>query len=160
MFCRLFFFILFLSPSQLLSQKVSVIDFAQFQTIMNKNQNDTLYLYNFWATWCVPCVKELPIFEALKNQKFNSPVQVYFVSLDFKKSYKKQLIPFLKNKNLQWPVYLLAEPNANSWIDKINKDWSGAIPATLMIHSNKNSFYEQAFEGEELNKTIETFLKP
>lgn len=160
MFRQMLIYFVMLFPCYLLSQQVTVINFAQLESMMKNNRNDTLHIYNFWATWCAPCVKELPLFEALKTKESNTPIKVYLISLDFKKSYEKQLVPFVKNKKLQWPVYLLAEPNSNSWIDKVNQEWSGAVPATLMIHQNKTSFYEQAFENDELNETIKTFLKP
>ena len=49
--------------------------------------------------------------------------------------------------------------DSNYWIPKVNKDWSGAIPATLIYNSNKREFFEQAFEYEELEKTLNKFLK-
>ena len=51
------------------AQDIPVIeDFATLEARMNQ-PTDTLIVYNFWATWCRPCVAELPYFEKL-NQEY------------------------------------------------------------------------------------------
>ena len=71
--------------------------------------------------------------------------------------WKTKLIPFIKNKNLQSEVVVLDDPDQNSWIPKIDKDWSGAIPATLIYSRNKRKFYEQTFTYDMLNKELQEF---
>lgn len=94
--------------------------------------NDTTYVVNFWATWCKPCVAELPEFEALQKAHASEPVKVILVSLDFREDLEKRLIPFLNKHGYQCEVLLLNESNGNDFIDKIDPRWSGAIPATLI----------------------------
>jgi thiol-disulfide isomerase/thioredoxin len=95
-------------------------------------QNDTTYVINFWATWCKPCVAELPYFEQLYSAHQNEPVKVLLVSLDFAKQIKTKLIPFLQERNLQTPVAALLDGDYNAWIDKVSPQWDGAIPFTLI----------------------------
>lgn len=122
-------------------------------------ENDTLYVVNFWATWCAPCVKELPYFETYSKENSNQKVKVILVSLDFEKQKDSKLIPFLKKKKITSDVVLLLEKDYNNWLPKVNKNWSGSIPATLLIKGNKRQFVEQEFEsGNELKNYINTFI--
>src|SRR5262245_56135521 len=73
--------------------------------------NDSVLVINFWATWCKPCVKELPNFEAAREEYKGKPVKFLLVSLDFKRELDARVIPFVKTKNLLSPVVLLDEPD-------------------------------------------------
>ena len=132
--------------------------FEDMEWIFNQ-QNDTTYVINFWATWCKPCVEELPFFIQLYNTYRGDKVKLILVSLDFKKQIEKKLIPFIEKHNLQPEVVVLVDPDSNAWIPKVAEEWSGAIPATLVYNKNQRSFYEQSFESfEELNSIITSNL--
>ena len=121
--------------------------------------DDKTYVVNFWATWCKPCVVELPVFEKLHEEYKNKNVEVLLVSLDFKKQVETRLMPFIEKHNLQPTVILLDDVKENVWIPKISETWSGAIPATLIYNKDKRSFYEQSFEYEQLLTEVNKFLK-
>jgi thiol-disulfide isomerase/thioredoxin len=118
------------------------------------------YVINFWATWCAPCVKELPAFEKLKEQYAEMNVEVLLVSLDFPKQKEKKLIPFINRRKIQSKVVLLDDVNEDYWIKEINDQWSGAIPATLIYNANSRKFYEQSFDYTTLENELKTFLNP
>lgn len=134
------------------------IDYNGLEKVLNKQDNKT-YVVNFWATWCAPCVKELPYFEKINKQYKDKNVEVVLVSLDFPKHFDTKLKNFINEKQLQSELYALNDMDSNYWIPKVNKDWSGAIPATLIYNSKKREFFEQAFEYEELEKALNKFLK-
>jgi thiol-disulfide isomerase/thioredoxin len=138
-------------------QQVEVVKFDFVESLL-KNNSDTTYVINFWATWCKPCVKEIPAFESLHSKYQDKNLKVILVSLDFKRELEKRLIPFVKEKNMKSKIVLLDAPDYNSWIDKVDKSWGGAIPATLILNNKKNvrQFYEKEFTFEEL----ETHIKP
>lgn len=136
--------------------KVNAYDFEKLDYFLKK-KNDTTYVVNFWATWCVPCVEELPHFEKLNADYKDEKVKVLLVSLDMHKMVESKLIPFIKDKNLQSDVVLLRDPDANSWIAKVDKSWSGAIPATIIYKGDERKFYEKAFTYEELQKEVDGF---
>ncbi len=128
--------------------------YDQFAPYLNK-QNDTTYVINFWATWCKPCVKELPYFEALHNTYSDKKVKVILVSLDFPDQIENKLIPFLKEKQLKSDVIVFTDGDMNSWIPKISETWTGAIPATLVYKNTQSAFYEQSFDTfKELDNII------
>ena len=117
-----------------------------------KSSNDTFYVVNFWATWCIPCVQELPYFEQLLKKYKSEKMKVILVSLDFRKQVAKSLIPFMQKKNLQSQVVLLDDKNANTWINLVDSSWSGALPATLILNKKQRLFFEKSFNFEELEK--------
>lgn len=94
-------------------------------------------IINVWASWCPPCVHEIPYFEkhvAAMNQK----VKLLLVSLDFKEDYPKGLQSFINKNGYTSTVVWLKETNADIFCPKLEKGWDGAIPVTLMINKKKN----------------------
>lgn len=135
--------------------ELEIYDYAGFEKFLNK-KDDKIYVINFWATWCAPCVKELPYFEKLNAEYEN--IEVILVSLDFPHLYDKKLKPFIKEKKLVSKVIVLDDPDMNTWIPKVDENWSGSIPATVIYKNDKKQFYEQSFNYEELEKEIKPFL--
>lgn len=117
---------------------------------------DTFYVINFWATWCGPCVRELPEFDKLPANVNGKPVKVLLVSLDFKKDYPAKVQNFINNKKLKHEVVWFTETNANEFIPKISNEWQGSIPATLLVYGNKGytNFYEGMIKSKTLTKDI------
>jgi len=143
---------------EVLSKKIPSIDYKELQPLLNK-KNDTTYVVNFWATWCKPCVKELPAFEKLNKKYESKKVKVILVSLDFPKQLESKVIPFVEDRKIKSQVVLLKDPDANSWIPKVDESWSGAIPATLIYNTNNRKFYERSFTFEDLENELILTIK-
>lgn len=139
------------------SREVPVYDFEAFEPLLQP-ENDTLYVLNFWATWCRPCVAELPYFEKINAEYADQKVKVILVSLDFSENLETMVIPFLDKRNIKSQVILLEESDPNSWIDKVSTDWSGAIPATIFIRNNKSKFHEGDYSYDALKAEIDSFI--
>ena len=121
-------------------------------------KDDKTYVVNFWATWCAPCIKELPYFEKVNEEYKDQNVEVILVSLDFPKQKEKRLIPFINKRKLKSEVIHFDDVNEQMWIADISEKWSGSIPATLIYNKNKRKFYEQSFTEEELRNEIKSFI--
>ncbi|HEX8038568.1 MAG TPA: TlpA disulfide reductase family protein [Chryseosolibacter sp.] len=153
---RLIFPGLFFLLSTCLAQEAKTVRLADLQKLMNE-KSEKIQVINFWATWCGPCVKELPVFEKLRAEG-RPDVKVTLVSLDLDLDPNPaKVYRFISKKNIQAQVLLLDEPDANSWISKIDKEWSGALPATILINhkTGKRRFVGRALEEGEL----ETYLR-
>lgn len=134
------------------------LDYTAFKE-RTQHSGDTLVLYNFWATWCKPCVEELPYFAQLQEAYNDQPVKIILVSLDFDRMNEK-LVPFLQEKNISLPVWHLTDLDYNSWIAKVNEKWDGAIPATwaAAIAADKTWFHGGEFTYEELSTWVSEIL--
>lgn len=102
--------------------------------------NDTTYVINFWATWCKPCVAELPYFDDLYKEYKDDKVKIILVSLDFPKQIETKLIPFIKKNNVLPEVKMLKDSDINSWGETVSEEWDGAIPITLIYNKDKRLF--------------------
>lgn len=142
------------------SQNVSVYKIGDLMKRIH-NGSDTVYVVNFWATWCKPCVAELPEFEQFNTEQKKNKVKVLLVSMDFKEDIGAKLIPFLKKNNYSSEVLLLDELNGNSFINQVSTEWTGAIPATLIITKNNRSvFFEKKLTRAMLSEAVESVSKP
>lgn len=137
--------------------ELTVLDFNGLKPYLNKNDGKT-YVVNFWATWCAPCVKELPHFESLNKNLNKNGVEVLLVSLDFPHQYDSKLKPFIKKNNIKSEVLVLDDPDMNSWIPKVDKNWSGSIPATIIYNGKDRKFFERSFTYDELKNEVEQFI--
>lgn len=153
----IFFCLLAFSKAQ--AQEFAVYDsLPQLISRIQQAGSSTLVL-NFWATWCKPCVEELPCFEELRKQYAEKNVQVLLVSLDFKTQLEKKLIPFLRAQQLKSEVVLFADQDANTWIPYIHEEWDGAIPVTLIFKGKVRAISHGKFdEYADLEKFVLPFI--
>jgi len=146
-------FLFVLSHNVLLAQ-TKIIKIEALEDLMKKKAGP-VQVINFWATWCGPCVKELPMFEQANTNSVNTKVTL--INLDFVEKLDK-VDAFITRKNMKSDVLLLDEIDYNSWIDKVDKEWSGAIPATLIYNpaNGKRTFTQQELKEGELEKLIKS----
>jgi thiol-disulfide isomerase/thioredoxin len=138
--------------------ETSIIKLEDLHQIIEE-PSTKIKVINFWATWCAPCIKELPQFEALNRKR--DDVMVILISLDLdldpdpEKVYK-----FIERKKLKSQVLLLNEQDPNSWINTIDEQWSGALPATLIINSEtgQRKFIGNEIHDGELEKLVDELL--
>jgi len=140
-----------------LAQKLEVLDLKAYHDLVLK-PTDTAYVVNFWATWCSPCVKELPGFLEVEKEMGKEKLKFVFISLNSLKELEKTE-QFAISKGLPFPNYLLHAGNPNVWIDAVEKEWSGSIPFTLIYKQGKRLFYKEGELGKsELITTINYHL--
>ncbi|MCF8464860.1 MAG: TlpA family protein disulfide reductase [Flavobacteriales bacterium] len=145
-----------LFPAFAYAQTVPIINVNQLDLRL-ENGADTTFVVNFWATWCGPCVKELPYFEALGINSSGEKFKVLLVTLDFVENLEPKVIPFISTKGIKSEVLLLDEGNPNEWIPRVSEKWSGAIPATIFVNTQKKTrhFHEGSFKEGELESKLQ-----
>jgi thiol-disulfide isomerase/thioredoxin len=155
-----FFICLFVLVPVLKAQEVTFIKAEQI-TAWKKNTSDTIYIINFWATWCKPCLEEMPSFEKIGEEFKDKKVRVLLVSNDFKKQIDLKLKPYMLEKGIRNKMYWMNESDPNKWIELVDPHWGGSLPATLIIKGSegKSKFFAGPLSYEEL-KDIILQMKP
>jgi thiol-disulfide isomerase/thioredoxin len=138
---------------------VSIVDIEQVEQLLN-NQSDTLHIINFGATWCAPCVKELPDLIRIGETYQVKNVRLWLISMDFQSTLDNKLKPFLRNKNIRHPVWLLNNTDYDSWIHRVDGNWQGDIPFTLIFNNqrNKRAVISGETNYEQLVQLLEKML--
>ncbi|WP_241234648.1 TlpA family protein disulfide reductase [Nonlabens ponticola] len=130
----------------------TIIKREALHDLMAATTNQDVKVLNFWATWCAPCIEEMPAFEAVNEDN----IEVIFISLDDASKLEDQVNTFLRENNIVSRVVLLDDPYANEWVPMVDSHWDGAIPATLIIKGDKKRFFNQTFNEDELREAINT----
>ena len=138
----------------LIGQKLKVLRFDQLEQLIEK-QTDSLLIFNFFATWCKPCMQEITDFLKLQKEVSDKPIQFYFISLDMEKDSNKIFANFIEKYQTGDFTYLLKVPKGD-WISKIDQNWQGNIPATLVINHKKKlrKFIAKPMDYQSLTKLI------
>lgn len=124
-----------------------VVKLAELEKLL-KTPSDQIQVINFWATWCGPCIKEMPLIENLGLQR--TDIRITLVSMDLElDANPDKVFRFVERKALKSDVLILDAPDPNSWIDKIEKEWNGSLPATIVINTKTG---KRAFIGKELKE--------
>ncbi|MBN2632855.1 MAG: TlpA family protein disulfide reductase [Bacteroidales bacterium] len=144
--------------ASLTAQKIEKIGVAELEEII-ASQGDVLHVVNFWATWCPPCVTELPYFEKLSNEYGGKEVKFILISLDFPSQIESRLIPFLKTNKITADVRVMTNIDYNSWIEKVDSSWQGNIPVTLLFNNARKvrHFHPSEVTEKELRDLITRF---
>jgi thiol-disulfide isomerase/thioredoxin len=113
-------------------------------------------IINFWATYCAPCIKEIPYFQEMVKKYESSGAKLLLVSLDFEETYPAKIRSFAKKRNFTAPIVWLDETNADYFCPKIDARWSGVMPATLFVNNKTGfrSFYEEEIPKEKLEAEV------
>ena len=127
--------------------QISVYDQYDDLALSLKTSSDTLHVINYWATWCKPCVAELPYLEALLNDDSIKNLKMTLVSLDFEHQIETKLLSFLNEHSIKSNVVVLTDGNSNAYINKVDKMWEGSIPATIFKRGEKRLFFEKSFHS-------------
>ena len=159
--CRyvsVFVLLLLFSCNKPAKDTIEVVDFDGLYSKIDLSVDKT-YVINFWATWCSPCIKELPYFEEVNKKLNDKNTEVILVSLDFPSQIESKLKPYLTRNKIKSKVILLDDSKMNTWVPKVSEQWDGGIPATLIVNSSNYNFYPKPFKKEELFSEINKVIK-
>ena len=119
-------------------------------------KSETPVIVNFWATYCIPCIEEIPYFQELVKKYENKGVKLLLISLDFEDFYPSRIKKFADKQKFTAPIVWLDETNADYFCPKIDSAWSGVMPATLFVNNKSGfrSFFEEQIPREHLEAEI------
>jgi len=152
-YCKIGILAVVLASFTLIPKVVQKISLEELDRL-TRLANDTLYIVNYWATWCRPCVAEMPYFIESAKRNAKQKVKIVFVSLNSLKEMGK-VQQFVDHKKIEPDVFVLNENNPNVWINKVDSGWSGSIPATVMYRKKEKVFFR---EGEFIQAELDSII--
>jgi thiol-disulfide isomerase/thioredoxin len=152
----LFIFSLFIQSGS--AQSIKRIKATELESVIASARHPLIL--NFWATWCAPCLEEIPWFQEIVAAHKADSIQLILVSLDVRKEYPDGVKKIAKKRDFRAPILWLDETNADYFCPKVDSTWSGAIPATLLINNQTGyrKFHEAQLSRDELTREIKALL--
>lgn len=120
------------------------------------DESDSVLVINFWATFCGPCIAEIPYFHTVTKKFKDQHVKLLLVSLDFKEYYPKKIRDFAIKRKYTAEIVWLDEEKPDEFCPRIDSAWTGSMPATLFINKKTGyrKFVEAVMKPEDLEKEI------
>lgn len=147
----LLFIIPMVSLFRLQAQEIKEVSIMELDSVIRETSGPVVV--NFWATWCAPCLEEIPYMQRLTAEK---GVAFYLVNLDNRRNFDDKLKDFVKSRDFKAVHFWLNETNADYFCPIVDEDWSGSIPASLFIHREKQIriFREEKIEEKDLEELL------
>ncbi|NJB87715.1 thiol-disulfide isomerase/thioredoxin [Lewinella marina] len=132
--------------SQLIGPASAPPVYGSFEDVqpLFQQRNDTTYLVNFWATWCKPCLEELPLLQQLSDEHRDQPLEVILVSLDTEPGAIDRIPAYLASRNIDLPTLVLTDER-KSWMRELDEKWNGALPTTFVYRNDLRYIYRRPF---------------
>lgn len=116
-------------------------------------QNKIIIL-NFWATWCVPCMEEMPYMQKVYTQYKNNPDVIFLVTNSAARNTLQDAQKWAGRKKYDFPVYFASEPKLTEQLG------FQVIPATFIIDKNGMiQFRMIGFEGATIEKKVSVAIE-
>ena len=151
--------VLFFQFSLLHAQEIKKIKITELETYISQSNHPLIV--NFWATFCGPCIRELPYFQTMTAKYKDAHVELLLVSLDLPNYYPSKIAAFAREKNILGQISWLNETNADYFCPLIDKSWTGGIPSTLFVNNQTSfrRFYERQLTEAQLEQNIKLMIK-
>lgn len=142
------------------SQQVTSVKVTDLEKTIKESKGPLIV--NFWATFCVPCLQEIPYFQEMTDQYKSKNVSLVFVSLDMKEAYPAKVSDMAKKLKLSYPVVWLDETNADYFCPRIDTSWTGGMPSSLFVNNvtGYHKFFEEQLSKEKLEQEIQVMISP
>ncbi len=140
-----------LPPELLAPEKVAAISSADFKRVLEHHKGKVVVV-NFWATWCIPCIQELPEFNLLQTRYAEKGVVVLAVSVDEPDLLEKRVQPFFAEKAPDLTSYLSTE-DSSDFIGAFEPEWLGALPTTIFF--GRDGKIDEVVNGRLLYHALE-----
>jgi len=135
------FFILLATLGSSQDRTVAVINQEELAELLSV-QNDTTYVVNFWATWCPPCVSEMPILMEFAMRNKEKKIKMLLVSFDYTNKIEERVLPFIEDFNITEDVVVFDTPPGVEWMDYVYTNYTGSIPATVVFKGKHKTIHD------------------
>jgi thiol-disulfide isomerase/thioredoxin len=153
---RIFFIaVLMLVAGVAVSQPLRKVKIGEVDEYIKNSKHPVMV--SFWATWCAPCVEEIPWLQEAAEKHKKDSVELVLVSLDFATYYPKKITDFIKEKNFKATFLWLDETNADFFCPVIDPKWDGTIPVTLLV--NNKTGYRKFVNRQLTDRQVEPEVK-
>jgi thiol-disulfide isomerase/thioredoxin len=136
---------------------VEIVDSPQLVDVIEEARGQEIVVVNFWATWCPPCVEEMPVFAALYQTAASKGVKFISVSVDHPDTVNDRVKPFLKAHSIPFNVYVLRDRSSEAVAKALDiNDWTGALPTTLVFDKNGRlaTSWSEGITGSDLTDSL------
>ena len=142
-------------PDILAQNQVKKVKIEELKALIS-TKDEQVKVLNFWATWCRPCIQELPYFEKAHQTFDEAEVKVYLIAIEDE---LEKVQAFIQKKGITAEVWLLDEKDPNAWIPQIYDKWGGDIPVTIFLHQDEMLFHQGIYPEEKLLAQIRSYLR-
>jgi thiol-disulfide isomerase/thioredoxin len=138
-------------------QKIKITDLESYIT-----KSDHPLIINFWATFCVPCVKEIPYFQSTVARYNDRQVELVLVSLDLPDYYPARISDCAEKRGFTSRIVWLNETDADYFCPKVDPRWTGGIPSSLFINNatHYRRFFDRQLTEPQVDLEIKEMLAP
>ncbi len=120
------------SPLPAAVGEVSLATPKEIRALIDAGKGQVVVM-NFWATWCPPCVKEMPEFAKFWHEFDGNGVTFLSFTADFAATKDSVVLPFMKSYEIPFPVRIMAVDNPDDLAQELPVEWDGALPATFIF---------------------------
>lgn len=113
-------------------------------------------LLNVWATWCKPCLDEMPGIVRLRADYSGDDLVVLLLSADDLSDLDSVVVPFLERTGVGFPTYIIGDRDQDAVIRALDPEWSGALPATIL--SRRGGGRSETLVGERTYEQLKTAI--
>lgn len=156
--CSILFILLLQAATPVQGQEIKKWKLSDLETAIRTADKPTIF--NFWATFCKPCIAEIPYFQQLVKKYDSAGVRLVLISLDSKDAYPKAIATMAVKRKFTAPIAFLDETNADLFCPVVDPSWSGVIPATLLVNNQTGyrKFFEESLKKDQLDREIKAML--
>ncbi|MFO0907839.1 MAG: redoxin domain-containing protein [Isosphaeraceae bacterium] len=124
-----------------------------------KNDTPNLLVVNLWATWCGPCVEELPAFVEMHRMYRGRKFKMVTISMD-EPDKADEALKVLKENHASTTNYLLRTTDRDRFAEALDKEWPGPLPYTMIIVPGGKVVYRKsgAIEPLDVKRAIVSVL--
>ena len=138
--------------AQIPVQMVRITDLQEYIS-----RSDHPLIVNFWATFCVPCNKEIPYFQSTVARYRSQRVELILVSLDLPDYYPARIDEFARKQGYTARLWWLNETDADYFCPRVDPRWSGGIPSSLFV--DNKTHYRRFFDRQLTEPQVDLEIK-